>query len=83
MRDPALAKLIGSSAGAQEKFLRNGVWYKKNLHGYEGLAEELCSVILSCSDVKEYVTYERCDIDGKPGCRSKDFTKKGEVFLTL
>ena len=76
-------KTTGSSAGAQEKIYRDGVWYKKDMHGYEGLAEELCSEILSCSNVDNYVIYTRCDVAGRPGCKSNDFTGKDEIFLSF
>lgn len=54
-----------------------------NRKGYEELAEYLVSIILSCSNVKNYVTYEQCHINGKPGCRSANFLKTNEKFISL
>ena len=71
-----------SSKGTQEKYYKDGYWYKVNNYG-EALAEELSTKILSCSNVDNYVEYERCMINGKPGCRSKDFLKRGEAFITF
>lgn len=69
--------------GNQIKFLKDEYWYKINDVGDEGLAEELTSVILSCSNMRNHVKYERCEINGKPGCRSKNFLGEGESFISL
>lgn len=79
----AMVKTIGSSKGSQPKFLDNGYWYKKNFKGYEGKAEYLVSKILECSNLSNYVKYEECLINGAQGCRSADFTKDGEMFMSL
>lgn len=41
----ALISIQGSSKGAQPKYYDKGYWYKINNIGYEGLAEELVSVV--------------------------------------
>ena len=74
----SLVMVQGSSKGTQPKYFENGYWYKKDSCGYEGLAEELVSKVLSCSNVKDYVEYEQCIIDGRSGCRSKNFLKENE-----
>ena len=79
----AMVKTIGSSKGSQPKFLDNGYWYKKNFKGYEGKAEYLVSKILECSNLSNYVKYEECLLNGAQGCRSADFTKDGEMFMSL
>lgn len=79
----AMVKTVGSSKGSQPKFLDRGYWYKKNFKGYEGKAEYLISKILDCSNLKNYVSYEECTINGANGCRSKDFTNDGEIFLSF
>ena len=45
-----LSKVLGSTLGTQEKTYENGFWYKQDQKGYEGLAEELASRILSVSN---------------------------------
>ena len=73
----------GSAKGTQPKYFQDGYWYKINNVGYEGLAERLTSLVLFCSNVDNYVKYEQCTIDGHPGCRSKNFLKEGESFLSF
>ena len=79
----ALVMVSGSSAGTQPKYYEDGYWYKTNNNGYEGLAEYLVSLVLSCSDAKEYVMYEKCTINGKSGCRSKNFLREDETFISF
>lgn len=79
----AMVLVSGSSIGTQKKFYEKGFWYKQNNLGYEGLSEYLSSLILSCSNVSEYVAYERCKINGRDGCRSENFLKPGESYISL
>lgn len=79
----ALVMVQGSSKGAQPKYYQDGYWYKVNVAGYEGKSEELVSKVLSCSNVKKYVTYEQCMINGKAGCRSKNFLGENESFISF
>ncbi len=39
----AMRYTLGSSKGTQIKYYENGWWYKKNMLGYEGRAEEMVS----------------------------------------
>lgn len=70
------------SLGSQTKFYKDGYWYKYDTLGKEGLAEELTSVVLSCSSISDYVAYERCKINGRDGCRSRSFLGRDEQILT-
>ncbi len=79
----ALVMVQGSSKGTQPKYYENGYWYKVNNVGYENIAEYLISVLLKHSNVKSYVDYEPCMINGRPGCRSKNFLKPNESFLSF
>lgn len=79
----AMVMISGSSAGTQPKYYDMGYWYKVNRNGYEGLSEYLCSLVLSCSDAKSYVTYEQCLINGRQGCRSKNFLSSSESFISF
>ncbi len=73
----------GSSKGTQPKFYENGFWYKRNVNGYEGDAEYLCSLVLEYSNATNFVSYERCTINGANGCRSKSFINAGEMFYSF
>ena len=79
----AMVMISGSSAGSQPKYYENGYWYKANRSGYESTSEHLCCVILSCSNVTDYVTYEACTINGRPGCRSKNFLQPDETYISF
>lgn len=76
-----LAKTDG--LGSQPKFFKDNYWYKYNQVGNEGLAESMVSDLLECSNIKDFVSYEYCKINGKYGCRSKNFLKKGEQLITF
>ena len=80
-----LADIDGTSEGTQIKFHRDDYWYKLDSFGGEGIAEELCSKILTFSSLtdKEYVCYESGLINNSKGCRSHNFLKNGEEFITL
>ena len=69
------------------KFFHQGYWYKTDTSGYEGEAEYLVSKLLEYSNVDDFVKYERCIIivEGmsKMGCRSRNFLKNGESFLSF
>lgn len=75
----------GTSEGTQSKYYKDGYWYKTDLAGNEGEVEFLCSGILQfsslCSD--EYVRYEQAEINGRRGCRSKNFLGDNESFVTF
>ncbi len=79
----AIAQVSGSSQGTQIKIFEDGYWYKQDVAGYEGEAEALATIVLECSNVKNYVAYERCEVNGKAGCRSKHFLEPNETFLSL
>lgn len=79
----AMVMVAGSSIGTQRKYYEKGFWYKQNNVGYEGTAEYLASKVLSCSNIQEYVEYERCKINGKDGCRSANFLSEQESFISL
>ncbi|MBQ9359634.1 MAG: hypothetical protein IJT96_01190 [Lachnospiraceae bacterium] len=69
-----------SSKGNQLKWEDNGVWYKADYLGYEGLSEYVVSELLKDSTLAsdEYVIYYPEQIRYKNqtynGCRSNDFT---------
>ena len=75
----------GTSEGTQEKYKKDGYWYKLNQDGEEGLVECLASRLLTFSDLPEesYIVYEQGMINGKPGCRSKNYLGENEEFVTL
>lgn len=71
--------------GTQEKFRKNNYYYKVNKTGNEGLVEYLVYRIMKNSNIPEVykVRYEYCIINGKRGCRSRNFLKDGEVFVSM
>ena len=73
----------GSSKGTQKKYYDNGYWYKENLTGSEGFAEELASEILKCSNLSNFVEYKQCKVNNRSGCRSKNFLQPDEMFLSF
>lgn len=73
----------GSSVGTQRKYYDNGYWYKQNQLGYEGYAEYLASQVLNCSNVKDFVIYEVCRVNGRNGCRSENFLGQEEAFISF
>ena len=75
----------GTSEGTQVKYYKEGYWYKKDSRGREGLAEYLVSQLLTFSDLEkeEYVLYEQGTINGRWGCRSKNFLKREEELITF
>ena len=80
-RKYAVLMQADSSFGGQPKFKKDGYWYKYNMTGNEGLAEQLVTDVLSCSSLTDYVSYEYCKINGKLGCRSNDMLREGEALL--
>ena len=79
----ALVMTAGSSVGTQAKYYDRGYWYKADRTGAESTAEYLMSLVLSCSDIPDYVTYEKCTINGRAGCRSKSFLGPDESFISF
>ena len=80
-----LVNIKGTSDGAQLKFFKDGFWYKQDYFCGEGKAETLTTILLDCSslDKEEYVSYEYGFINGKEGCRSRNFLKSGEELISL
>ncbi len=72
-----------SAFGVQNKYFKDGYWYKENENGYEGKAEALVSVIMQHSNISDFIVYEECMINGKKGCVSKNFLNDGEDYITL
>lgn len=75
----------GFSEGTQIKYKKDSFWYKIDRLGEEGMVEYLVSNILRFSDLsdKEYVLYENGMINGRKGCRSKEFRENEyDSFVT-
>lgn len=69
-----------TSDGAQDKYYKDGFWYKKDHFGGEGMSEFLASLVLSCTNLSKdkYVLYDRCIINDARGCFSRDFCENIE-----
>lgn len=78
-----------SSKGNQLKWFNQGIWYKADYTGYEGLSEYLISKLFVYSDLQpmEYVDYDIETIQYKNtvyrGCKSLDFLPTGWQLITL
>lgn len=78
-----------SSKGNQLKWENNGIWYKADYTGYEGLAEYIISHLLKKSSLatKEFVLYDLEQMQYKEtvykGAKSKSFLTDGWQIITL
>ena len=78
-----------SSKGNQLKWENNGIWYKADYTGYEGLAEYMISHLLKKSTLgeEEFVLYDLERIKYKTsiytGAKSKSFLEEGWQLITL
>lgn len=78
-----------SSKGNQTKWENNGIWYKGDYTGYEGLTEYVVSRLLGYTELKpqEYVVYDTEEIRYKRqiyrGCKSRNFLPEGCSLITL
>lgn len=78
-----------SSKGNQLKWENEGVWYKADYTGYEGLAEYIISHLIQKSTLleEEYVLYDLEEIKYKTtiysGVKSNSFLDKGWQIITL
>ena len=52
-----------TSKGNQAKYTDGQIWIKTNYLGYENLAEYVCSQLLNCSNITDFVRYELCTFD--------------------
>lgn len=80
---------VQSSKGNQLKWEKDGIWYKADYMGYEGLAEYMVSKLLQYSNLteKDYILYDTEEISYKTniyhGCKSFDFLPCGWQLITL
>ncbi len=78
-----------SSKGNQLKWGNDGIWYKADYTGYEGLSEYIISHLLKFSTLKpsEYVLYDPEEISYRNkiyrGAKSRNFLKEGQQLITL
>ena len=83
--DEYLIRTSGTSDGTQDKFYKDGFWFKLDRYGGEGLAETAASIILKESGLSpaQFVEYLPCVVNGKNACYSKNFLKDDESFITF
>jgi hypothetical protein len=78
-----------SSKGNQLKWYSDGIWYKADYTGYEGLSEYVVSELLKHStlDNEEFVKYDTEEIQYEyityNGCKSRNFLPNGWELITL
>ena len=84
LNNDLIMNIDGTSEGTQTKFYYKGYWYKTDIFD-EGIVEYLVSKLLTFSNLpsKSYVVYEYGKINGKNGCKSKDFLKPGYELITF
>ena len=72
----------GTSEGTQVKYKKDGYWYKKDNRGNEGRAEYLVSKFMQFTTLQEneFISYEEGTINGKSGCRSKNFSVVSIIY---
>lgn len=75
----------GTSEGTQIKYRKDDFWYKKDNRGNEGRVEYLVSRFLKFTSLAktEYVEYEEGTINGRTGCRSRNFLGKEDELITF
>lgn len=75
----------GTSEGTQVKYRKGMYWYKEDHLGEEGRVEYLISRLLTFSNLKkdEYILYEPGMINGKKGCRSRNFLQPNMELVTF
>lgn len=76
-----------SSKGNQPKWFVNGVWYKADHMGYEGLAEVVVSKLLAMTNITNFVAYEPVKIEfgyhNRSGCYSNNFLQKDNELIPI
>ena len=78
-----------SSKGNQMKWFRNGMWYKADYTGYEGLVEYVVSTLLGqstlpASSYQSYMTEQiQYGVNQFLGCKSAHFLPEGCQLITL
>lgn len=85
IEDEYIYNSASTTKGTQIKYKKDNYFYKLDKMGREGFVEYLVTMLLSHSSLKpeEYVSYEYCKINGYEGCRSENFLKDGEEFVTI
>ena len=83
--DEFLIRTSGTSDGTQDKYYKDGLWFKLDRYGGECFAETVASLLLKESGFAPefFVEYTPCLINGKNGCYSKDFLNNEENFELL
>ena len=71
------------SGGSQGKYFKDNIWYKLDTVGEESRAENIISNLLEKSNVKSFVRYEICYVNGKRACSARNFLSENEIFISL
>ncbi len=76
---------LDDTDGIQKKAFYDNHYYKLDKQGAEGISEELVSLLLSYSNLKEeeFVKYEYGKINNQNGCKSLNFLNKDEEFYNF
>lgn len=74
---------MNSSKGNQFKYCEDDFWYKKDSLGYEALAEDIVSFILSKSNISNFCKYSIIEKTDGFYSKSKNFLSNGRDLITL
>lgn len=88
IRDLKPVKSGGSSKGGQEKYFKDGIWYKKDSVGFESVAEVLSSRIVRMTNANlvpvDYdMVYIKSALGTRHGCKSTSFLSKFDIECTV
>lgn len=72
-----------SSKGMIPKYYKDGKWYKLSQFGYESKVEYIISELLKSSNIKGFVEYEECKVNGRNACVSSSFLSEKESFKSF
>lgn len=79
--------LSTTSKGNQVKWFKNGIYYKKDTFGYEGLAEVIACIVARNIKDFDFIPYEICKIvEGDReslGCFCKSFLQEDEMSYSF
>lgn len=74
--------IASASDGNQIKYKKGDYYYKVDELGNEGLVEVLCGLVCKWADIP-HAYYSLVEINGKKGCKSKNFLKDGDRVVTF
>lgn len=83
-----LVESTSMSRGNQAKWCKDGLWYKQDSFGYEGLVEEMTSRFMKCVQAVDCVQYsstwiKRKNLEPMRGCVSANFLLADSEYVSI